>query len=184
MMRKIAVHLPVLSLTLLGSAVCSAQGAFSQATYITKSQFFAQLKEVSLDLRSDPSLTKFISSAEQQADIARALGGYGISVRPNAPVTLVATVTHTQDTVESRDRVTGRVEDTTVIHGLYISSQFFVKAAAWRKGKLHLVMASPALGWSGSTQAEGSGVRKFLLGDETQQDIKDRFVRIFGESLK
>lgn len=183
-MRKFAVHLPVLWLTLLGSAVCSAQGTFSQATYITESQFFAQVKEVSLELRSDPSLTKFVSVAEQQSAITRTLGGYGIAVRSGSPVTLVATVTHTQDTVESRDRVTGRVEDTTVIHGIYISAQFFVKAAALRNGKLHLVMASPALGWSGSTQAEDSGVRKFLVGDQTRQDIKDRFVRIFGESLK
>jgi hypothetical protein len=184
MMRKIAVHWQIVCFSLLGSSVCSAQATFSQATYITESQFLGQLKEVSLDLRSDPSLTKFISLAEQQNDIARTLSGYGIAVRSNSPVTLVARVTHTQDTVESRDRVTGRVEDTTVIHGIYISAQFFVKAAAWRNGKLHLMMASPALGWSGSTQAEGSGVRKFLVGDETQQEIKDRFIRIFGESLK
>jgi len=46
------------------------------------------LKEVSLDLRSDSSLAKFIPLAEQQSEIIKALAGYGIAVRPNMQVTL------------------------------------------------------------------------------------------------
>ncbi len=65
MPRKSAVRLLVLWLPLLGGSACYAQGRFSQATPISGSQFFAALKAVSLDLRSDPSLTKFIPLAEQ-----------------------------------------------------------------------------------------------------------------------
>jgi hypothetical protein len=43
------------------AALCHAQSTYAQAPYINTSQFFAGLKEVSLDLRSTPSLTKFVS---------------------------------------------------------------------------------------------------------------------------
>jgi hypothetical protein len=173
----------VLLLPLLGGSACYAQGRFSQATPISGSQFFAALKEVSLDLRSDPSLTKFIPLAEQQNEIIKALAGYGISVRPNMQVTLVVTAIHHDPVIESKDVGTGQVADSTVVHGIYIVTEFFLKTAALRNGKLHPVMAAPALTSSGSDQAEDSGIRKFLVGDQTLQDIRNRFVRIFGECL-
>jgi UbiD family decarboxylase len=82
--------------------------------------------------------------AEQQNDIARALAGYGIAVRPNSPVTLVATVTHHEDAINSVT-ADGAIEDTDVVQGIFINVEFFVKAAALRNGRLHLVMAAPAI---------------------------------------
>src|ERR1019366_4381816 len=63
-------------------------------------------------------------------------------------------------------------------HGIYILADFFLKTAALRNGKLHLVMAAPALSWSGSEQAEDSDLGKLLVGGRTQQKIRNRFVRI------
>ena len=182
-MRTIA-HLMVMWLTFLGGSACYAQGRFSQATPISASQFFGALKEVSLDLRSDPSLAKFVPLAEQQADIVKALAAHGIAVRPNAQVTLLVTVTHRAPVIESRSVTTGQVGDSTAVQGIYILTEFFVKAAALRNGKLHLVRAAPAVGWAGSTRAEDSSIRKFLLGDETRQDARNRFVETFGDSLQ
>jgi hypothetical protein len=184
MMRKTAVRLLILWLALLGGSACYAQGRFSQATPIGATQFFAALKEVSLDLRSDPSLAKFIPLPEQQTDIVKALAGHGIAVRPNAQVTLLVTVTHRAPVIESRNVTTGQVGDSTAVQGIYILTEFFVKAAALRNGKLHLVRAAPAVGWAGSTLAEDSDIRKFLLGDQTRQDTRNRFVEVFGDSLQ
>jgi hypothetical protein len=183
MTRKNAARLLALCLPLLGGSASYAQGRFSQAAPISGSQFFSALKEVSVDLRSDPSLAKFIPLAEQQDDIAKALAGYGIAVRPNAQVALVVTVTHHDPTIESRIVSTGQVGDSTVVHGIYILTEFFLKTAALRNGKLHPVMAAPALSWSASEQAEDTSLRKLLLGDQTRQDIRNRFVRIFADCL-
>jgi hypothetical protein len=184
MTQKAAARLPVLCLSLLGGSACYAQGRFSQATPISGSQFFGALKAVSLDLRSDPSLAKFISLAEQESEITKALASYGIAVRPNMQVTLVVSAVHHDPVIESKVVVTGQVADSSVIHGIYIVTEFFLKTAALRNGKLHPVMAAPALGWSGSEQEEDTGLRKLLLGDQTRQDIRNRFVRIFGECLQ
>ena len=183
-MTRTAAYLLVLWLPVLGGSACYAQSRFSQATPISGSQFFSALKEVSLDLRSDPSLAKFIPLAEQQNEIVKALATYGISVRPNMQVTLMVTVTHHEPTIESKSVTTGRVEESRVVNGIYILTEFFLKTAALRNGKLHPVMAAPALAWSGSEQAEDSGFRKLVMGDETRQDIRNRFVRIFGECLQ
>ncbi len=169
---------------LLGGSACYAEGRFSQAIPISASQFFGALKEVSLDLRSDPSFAKFIPLAEQQADIVKALAAHGIAVRPNAQVTGLVTATHRAPVIESRSVTTGQVGDSTAVQGIYILTEFFVKAVALRNGKLHLVRAPPAVGWAGSTLAEDSGIRKFLLGDQTRQDTRNRFVETFGDSLK
>ena len=91
-------------------------------------------------------------------------------------VTLVVTVIHHDPTIERKSGDT--VEDSTVVHGIYILAEFFLKTAALRNGKLHLVMAAPALSWSGSEQAEDSDLGKLLVGDRTQQNIRNRFVRI------
>ncbi len=150
MTGKIPAHFVVLLLALLGGSACYAQGSFSQATPISGSQFFGALKAVSLDLRSDPSLAKYISLADQESEITKALAGYGIAVRPNMQVTLVVTAIHHAPVMKSAIVGTGEVADSTVVHGIYIVTEFFLKTAALRNGKLHLVMAAPARSWSGS----------------------------------
>jgi hypothetical protein len=171
-------------LLLCHTTLCHAQSTYSQATYINTSQFFAGLKQVSLDLRSDPSLAKFVSLSDQRADIVIALAAYGIAIRPGSQVTLVVTVTHHDGAIESKDVQTGAVDSTDVVHGIYFNVEFLLKAAALRNGKLHLVMAAPATSWSGSTLAEDSALRKALLGDQTTKDTKNRFTSLFGEVLK
>ncbi|HEX4749357.1 MAG TPA: hypothetical protein VH302_07420, partial [Bryobacteraceae bacterium] len=184
MTRKTPAHALILWLSLLGGSACYGQGGFSQATPISGSQFFGALKAVSLDLRSDPSLAKFISLADQESEITKALAGYGIAVRPNMQVTLVVTAIHHDPVMKSNIVGTGQVADSTVVHGIYIVTEFFLKTAALRNGKLHPVMAAPALGESISDRAEDTGLRKLLLGDQTAQDIRKRFIRVFGECLQ
>lgn len=183
-MRTAPTYLLVLSLVTLGAFPGQAQGKYSQATYITASQFLAEVKEVSLDLRTDSSLTRIIPLSEQRSDIDKTLAAYGITVRPNSPVTLEATVTHTRDTIQSVNRDNGQVDETTVVQGMYIGVRFMLRAAAWRHGRLHWVNAAPAIGWSGSTQAEDTDLRKMLLGDQTRQDLRRRFGELFSESLQ
>ena len=87
MVRKATVHF-IFCLLLLGGSPLYAQNRYSQAAEIDDSEFLSTVKEVSLDLRSDDSLAQYISLAAQRNEIVSALAGYGIAVRPNAPVTL------------------------------------------------------------------------------------------------
>ena len=163
MARNAAVHF-IFWLLLLGGSSVYAQNRYSQAAEIDDSEFLSAVKEVSLDLQSDTSLAQYISLAAQRNEIVSALAGYGIAVRPNAPVTLVVTVTDHRPVVEYRDVKTNVVQETIVVHGIYISLRFFVKAAALRNGKLHLVWAAPETSFSGRSLAEDNATRKLLLG--------------------
>ena len=140
------------------------------------------MKEVSLDLHSDSSLAQYISLAAQRNEIVSALAGYGIAVRPNAPVALAVTVTDHRPVVEYRDVKTQVVQETIVVHGIYISLRFFVKAAALRNGKLHLVWAAPETSFSGRSRAEDNSTRKLFAGrfDATGQskDVCERSRRL------
>jgi hypothetical protein len=182
MVRKAAVRF-VLCLLLPGGSVY-AQNRYSQAAEIDDSQFLSAVKEVSLDLRSDDSLAQYISLAAQRNEIVSALAGYGITVRPNAPVTLAVRVIEHRPVVSYRNTRTNVVEKTIAIHGIYINLQFFVKGAALRNGKLHLVWAAPEASFAGSNLAEDDPLRKVLLGDTTQQDNRKMFVSVLGECLK
>ncbi len=142
---EISATLRTAAVLLCLTALSRAQTTYTQATYISTRQFCAGLKEVSLDLRSDPSLAKFVSPADQRADIVIALAAYGIAIRPGSQVTLVVTATHHDDAIQSRNVTTGQVEDTNIVHGIYFNLQFYLKAAALRNGRLHLVMVAPAV---------------------------------------
>ena len=177
--------LPFIScLVLLGGSALDAQNRYSQAAEIDDSEFLSSVKEVSLDLRSDASLAQYISLAAQRNEIVSALAGYGIAVRPNAQVTLVVTVTDHRPVVDFKNVRTGLVEETIAIHGIYISLRFFVKAAALRNGKLHLVWVAPETSFSGRSLAEDNATRKLLFGDPTLQDNQKMFVSVLGDCLK
>jgi hypothetical protein len=163
--------------------VC-AQSRYSQATLIDDSGFLAAVKEVSLDLRSDDALSQYVSLATQQNEIVSALAGYGITVRPNAPVTLAATVTVHNPVVEFRNVKTNVVDQTITVHGIYIGLRFFTKAVALRNGKLHLIWVAAAASYAGSTRAEDNAMRKMLLGDTTVQDNRRMFLNVLEASLK
>jgi hypothetical protein len=183
MVRKVTVHF-IFCLVLLGVSPVYAQNRYSQAAEIDDSEFLDTVKEVSLDLQSDDSLAQYISSAAQRSEIVSALAGYGIAVRPNAPVTLAVTVTDHRPVIEYRNVKTNVVQETVVVHGIYISLRFFVKAAALRNGKLHLVWAAPETSFSGRSLAEDNATRKLLFGDPTLQDNQKMFVSVLGDCLK
>ena len=174
----------ILCLLMLGVSAASAQNRYSQATLIDDSEFLASVKEVSLDLHSDDSLTPYVSLATQRNEIVSALAGHGITVRPNAPVALSVTVTNHLPVVEFRDVKTNIVDEKVVIHGIYLSLRFFVKAAALRNGKLHLVWVAPETSFSGITLAEDNSTRKLLFGDPTLQDNHRMFVKVLDDCLK
>ena len=183
MVRKATVHF-IFCLVLLGGSSVYAQNKYSQAAEIDDSEFLSAVKEVSLDLQSDASLAQYISVAAQRNEIVSALAGYGITVRPNAQVTLAVTVTDHRPVVEFRNTRTNVVEEKIAVHGIYISLRFFMKAAALRNGKLHLVWAAPETSFAGRDLAEDNATRKFLLGDTTQQDNQKMFVSVLGDCLK
>jgi hypothetical protein len=166
-----------------GVAPLYAQNKYSQAVSIDDGEFLGAVKEVALDLHSDDSLGQYIPLATQRNEIVRALAGYGITVRPNAPVTLAVTVTSHLPVIEFRDANTNAVEDKSVVHGIYINARFFMRAAALRNGKLHLVWAAPETCFSGNTLAEDNSMRKLLLGDSTLQDNQKMFVSVVGDCL-
>src|SRR5262249_14408594 len=118
--------------------------SFSQAPYITESQFLKAVKQVSLTFETDPTLEKFISSADQRKAIETELGTYGIAVRPTAPVWLVATVAH-HEFLLTKTSGGGFVAATTEnypIHDIALTLKFVVRAGAWRNGKFYLVEAA------------------------------------------
>jgi hypothetical protein len=183
MVQKPAVHF-IIWLLLLGGSSVYAQNRYSQAAEIDDSEFLSTVKEVSLDLRSDASLGQYISLAAQRNEVVSALAGYGIAVRPNAPVALAVTVTDHRPVVEYRNARTKVVQETIAIHGIYISLRFFVKAAALRNGKLHLVWAAPETSFAGRSLAEDNATRKLLFGDPTLQDNQKMFVSVLGDCLQ
>ncbi len=183
MVQKAAVHF-FFWLLLLGGPSLYAQNRYSQAAEIDDSEFLSAVKEVSLDLRSDDSLAQYISLATQRNEIVNALAGYGIAVRPNAQVTLAVRVTDHRPVIEYRNARTNVVQETIVVHGIYMSLRFFVKAAALRNGKLHLVWAAPEASFSGRNLAEDNATRKLLFGDPTLQDNQKMFVSVLGDCLR
>jgi hypothetical protein len=182
-MKNAALHFIIWLLLFSGSSVY-AQNRYSQAAEIDDGEFLSSVKEVSLDLQSDSSLAQYISLVAQRNEIVSALAGYGIAVRPNAQVALAVTVTDHRPVIEYRSVKTNVVQETIVVHGIYISLRFFVKAAALRNGKLHLVWAAPGTSFSGRSLAEDNATRKLLFGDPTLQDNRKMFVSVLGDSLK
>jgi hypothetical protein len=170
---------------------------FSQAPYITQSQFLKSVKEVSLTLESAPSLGRYISVAEQRSDIVSELAKYGIAVRPNAPVSLLAKVDHhvsvstrtyrgvgTPSLANPGGTVVDQGTEQFPIHDISVALRFLVRAGAWRNGKFYLVAASPASGSYVTDLIEDSDSQKSVYGDNTLKEIKDLFTEDVAGSLK
>src|SRR5450631_2345701 len=138
-----------LSLGLAPRMALAAGNTYSEAPVITKSQFLHELKEVAVTFAFDPWLAKYISEAEQQAYVTKALARYNIAVRSNAPVSLLVTLDHVPTTIRETTTFFRRPDQITIYqdHNFYYSMGFFVRAAALRDGKLHPLIASPARIW-------------------------------------
>ena len=159
---------------------------FSQAPYITQSQFLSQVKEVSVTYAVAPSFTKYVSAGEQQRYVANALAQYGMVVRPNAPVALLVTLDYHPSTItETTTYLRGpdKIEDYRS-HHFFLSLKFFVRAAAWRNGKFHLLEAAPASESYFFSVHEDSEANKMVFGDKTIPHIKSSFANNLAECLK
>jgi hypothetical protein len=150
--------------------------SFSQSRYMSQGQFLKAVKEVSLTFEAAPSLEKYISAAEQRSTIESELAKYGITVRPNAPVSLLATVIHKVSVyTKTYGQSASSGGEEYPIHGLTFGMKFFVRAAAMRNGKFHLVAAAPAYCNTFGTVTEGTDFQKAVHGDTTLKEIREEF---------
>jgi hypothetical protein len=159
---------------------------FSQAPYITESQFMKAVKQVSLTFETDPTLEKFISSADQRKAIETELGNHGIAVRPTAPVRLVATVAHHEFlfTKTSGGPFVAATTDQYPIHDIALTLKFIVTAGAWRNGKFYLLEAAPAYANYAIDIPEGSEFQKQVNGDDTLKSMRRAYYQIVIDAFR
>jgi len=150
---------PAPTLTAANTSVVGG-ASFSEAVYITPSEFLKQVKEVSLEVTNDVPL---VSAANERAYVTKALAARGITVRTGAPVIVVADFKEFMPAADDTDR----------IHTIYASLDFYTRVVTVRSGKAHLLMAAPARAASDSFYVEGSGLNKFVFGDTTWRDLND-----------
>jgi hypothetical protein len=156
--------------------------SFSQAPYITESQFMKVVKQVSLTFETDPSLEKFISSADQRKAIESELGRYGIAPNPNAPIRLVATVAHRGFVLTKSSTRAGT--DTYPIHDIALTLKFVVKGGVWRNGKFYLMEAAPVSESYRIDVEEKSEFQKQVLGDDNAKTMRGAYYQIVIDALK
>jgi hypothetical protein len=159
--------------------------SFSQSRYMSQGEFLKAVKEVALTFEAAPSLEKYISAAEQRSTIESELAKYGITVRPNAPVALLATIIH-KVSVYTKTYGGGPSSggEEFPIHGLTFGMKFFVRAAALRNGKFHLVAAAPAYCNTFGTVTEGTDFQKAVHGDSTLKEMREEFRNDVAVCLK
>jgi hypothetical protein len=144
--------------------------SFSEAVYITPSEFLKQLKEVSLKVTNEAAA---VADATERAYVTKALAARGITVRAGAPVSVVADFREVPPTVGDEDQ----------IHHIYATLDFYTRVVVMRSGQAHLVMAAPARGYSESFYIEGSGLNKFVFGDTTWRDLNDMVAALIDIDL-
>jgi len=155
---------------------------FSQSRYMSQGEFLKAVKEVSMTFNAAPSLGKYISAAEQRSTLESELAKYGIAVRPNAPVSLLATVTHR---VSNYTKTIGSQTFAEYpIHNMTVDLKFFMRAAALRNGKFHVVVAAPAYNSGFGTVVESNEFRKSIYGDDTLKEIREEFRNTVAVPLK
>ena len=152
---------------------------FAEAVPITGSEFLQELKEVSLNIVTSPTLAKNIPPAELQRYVVDLLKFYKISVNPNAPVALQVTIDELLSdftrTDTHYDRYANTFRDTHEgfhAHTLAVSLEFFVRTAVWRHGVFHPVIVAPVSTIYFYDVTEARELRKQIMGDETRGDLK------------
>jgi len=107
-------------------------------------------------------------------------------VRPNSPVSLVVTFEHRQSTIrETTVRTGGSDVSDTLIHDLFVSMQFFVRAAALRNGKFHLLVVAPVSGYDNVDWGESTDfLSKSMMGGVYVKKFKDAFAGGLADCLK
>jgi hypothetical protein len=176
------------------STVAALQGGktFSEAVYITASQFLQEVKEVSLTVVSSPTLGKYIPDDEIRRYVVDLLNFHHVTVKPNAPVALQVSVDELLSdftrTDTYRDQfVPGGTYQTNEgfhAHTLTVSVEFFVRAAAWRHGAVHPVIASPVSTIYFNDVNEDRALRKQVMGDETRADLQKALTGLLTSAFK
>jgi len=160
-------------------------GSFSQAVYITQSEFLKQVKEVSLSVAREAPM-KGISTGDQRALVTKALTARGITVRAGAPVVVMATFDqHDSVGTVTKTYTSGRTEsEKFYIHNVFVSLDFYTRAVVTRGGQAHIVAAAPARAFHARQYVEDNEIRKTLFGDETVSDMRDLVSYLIDESLE
>jgi len=159
--------------------------SFSQAVYITQSEFLKQVKEVSLSVAREAPM-KGVSTADQRGLVTKALAARGITVRAGAPVVALATIdSHDSVGTITKTYTSGRTEvEKFYIHNVFVSLDFYTRAVVMRGGQAHVVNVVPARAFHASQYVEDNEIRKSLFGDETIADMKDLVSYLVDESLE
>jgi hypothetical protein len=150
--------------------------SYSQAHYITESQFLRGVKEVALDFPGDPTLLH-VAVAEQRSVIQSELAKYGITIRPNAPVRLRASVVSVNRTIIFKSVNGNQIDDTgtTPVHQIQLAMQFLLRVATRRNGTFHAITAAPAACTRLELVFERPPFQKSVLGDDTASEMKSKF---------
>jgi hypothetical protein len=69
-------------------------------------------------------------------------------------------------------------------HTLTVSVEFFVRAAAWRYGAVHPVIAAPVSTIYFNDVNEDRALRKHVMGDETRADLQTALTGLLTDSFK
>jgi len=133
-------------------------GSFSQAVYITQSEFLKEVKDVSLEIHND---VKAVPDTNVRGYLTRAFAARGITVRAGAPVTVIAGFQELPPTPGASSQ----------IHNILATLEFYTRVVVMRSGKAHLVMAAPARSFTTHEYTEAGGAYKFVFGDTTFRDF-------------
>ncbi|HZJ31719.1 MAG TPA: hypothetical protein VFD21_09125 [Vicinamibacterales bacterium] len=134
--------------------------SFSEAVYITPSEFLKQVKEVSLQIFNG---AKAVPEATVRAYLMKALAARGITVRAGAPVIVMATFKELPPTPGASYQ----------IHNIIGTLEFYTRVVVMRAGTPHLMMAAPARSYMIHEYIEANGLNKFVFGDRTFRDFND-----------
>jgi hypothetical protein len=165
---------------------------FAEAVPMSDSHFLQEAKEVSLTIVTAPTLAKNIPEAELRRYVVDLLNFYHISVKPTAPVALQVTVDELLSDFSRTDTYrdqfvpggTYNTQEGFHAHTLTVSVEFFVRAAAWRNGKFHPVIAAPVNTVYFNYVNEGRELRKQVVGDETRADLQTAITDLLTSSFK
>ncbi len=159
----------------VASTCCSAFAAdIAQARYLSQSEFFHSLTQVSLSLKAtgDP-FAEYLPAENARDMIQNALAKRGIAVRPNSPVAMEVEVRHDQGSAGDE-----------VIHDVLITVSFYVRGVALRNGKFHVLPVAAASAWSTKAVLEPNDLQRALLYETTRKRIAEQFADGIASTFK
>ena len=146
----------------------------TQARYLTQSEFLQSLSRVSLTLHAGGApLNEYLPAEKVRDMIENVLARRGIAVRPDSPVALEVKIEHMHGTAGE-----------TVIHDLVMTMNFYLRGAALRNGKFHVVPVSAASAWWSNYVIEPNDLQRELLLATTGNRMRELFAEGLLDILK